>query len=110
MGGLNPYVVPIAGLPWAALLTGRFVAVEGSVHVRIRRELEIGALFDGALVRDAHRRGDSDDDWIQGVALFVDWPVGPLQIDVRAGWSPSFMAVSSEGNFALFMALGYSPG
>lgn len=110
VGGMNPYVVPLAGAPWAAFLAGRLLAAEWSLHVKVHGEQEVGLLADVAWIDDADRTGRSGDGVHGGLGLFADLRLGAYQIDVRAGWSPTLRAISSAGSFGLFLALGYGDG
>ncbi len=109
VGGLNPYVVPIAGAPWAAHLSEVVVSLDWSWHIRVGQTLETGVLFNGAFIEDKNRVGNSNTlDPIAGIGLFVDWPLGHWQIDGRAGWSPSFEGAGKAGSFAALVSLGFT--
>ncbi len=106
IGGSNPYVVPLAGAPWASLLADLLVAVEVSLHVRIWRELEVGLVADGIALRDLHRVGDRDLDFAGGLGVFADLRFGAFQIDLRGGWTPS-LGVDLLGHWNIFAAFGW---
>lgn len=106
IGGTNPYVVPLVGAPWAALLADLFVAVELSVHFRFWREMEFGFLADGLTMRDSQRIGEKEMDFFGGLGGFIDLRFGAFQLDVRGGWTPSF-ATSDTGHFNIFAAFGW---
>ncbi len=108
LGGMNPYVIPIAGAPWAALLSENLVAVEWSLNVGLASGLEIGTLLDGAYVQDVRRLGQDDYDWVLGTGLFMDWRLGNFQIDVRAGWAPGQQEAFSDHQLAAFAAVGWN--
>jgi hypothetical protein len=104
VGGQSPYVVPVVGLPWAVALAGRLAAVDGSVHVRLWRELEAGLLGDAVLVDDRRRTGVlARPGVLGGIGVFADLRLGAWQLDVRGGWSPSF-----GSSWELFASLGWS--
>jgi len=109
VGGFNPYVIPIAGAPWAAYLSEKLVALEWSWHFRIGDEMETGLLFDGAFIEDQFRTGDiSDFSPVGGLGLFADLPLGNWQVDVRGGWSPDLSGRAEAGQFAAFVSFGFS--
>jgi len=107
IGGLNSYVVPIAGAPWAAFLSEKFVAAQWSLHFRVWDDMEVGLLFDGAFIEDLERKGEDNYDSITGIGIFADLRANNFQLDIRGGWSPSLDWQSKDGQFSLFFALGY---
>ncbi len=107
IGGLNPYVVSVAGAPWAAFLSEKFIATQWSLHFRILRDMEIGLLIDGALIEDIERKGEDSFDSIVGIGIFSDLRINNFQIDIRGGWSPSIDWQSKDGQFSLYFAFGY---
>jgi hypothetical protein len=108
VGGMNPYVVPVAGQPWAAFLAGRLLAVESSWHFKVLGQQEVGLLVDLAWLDDERRTGRSDDGVQAGLGAFADLRfLDRYQLDLRLGWSPTLEAGHS---FGLFVALGYQTG
>jgi hypothetical protein len=108
VGGLNPYSVPLVGAPWAGYLAGRVAALQGSLHVRLRGEHELGLLVDGVVLDDAGRVGDARPGLLAGIGAFADVRAGAWQFDVRGGWSPTLRPGSVAGGVTLFAALGWS--
>ena len=106
IGGMNPYVVPLAGAPWAALLADSFIAIQMSWHFRIYRELELGFLADGLAMSDPRRIGDRELGMLGGLGLFIDFQMGSFQLDLRGGWTPS-LRPSVAGNWNVFIAFGW---
>ncbi len=103
VGGMNPYVVPMAGAPWAGWLVGRLAAAQLSLHARLWRELEAGLLADGAVVDDTARTGSPlKPGALGGVGAFVDFRLRSWQVDVRAGYCPSV-----PNAFSIFASLGW---
>ena len=102
VGGLNPYVVPLAGAPWAAFLASRLVAASLSGHFQVWREVEAGACLDGVAFEDRQRTGHSGGGRIAGIGVLADGRLGAAQLDLRAGWNPG-----KGGQRSLFIALGY---
>ncbi len=108
LGGSNPYVVPLAGAPWAAFLSEKFLALESSWHIAVWEGLELGPLFQAALIEDTERLGREDTyGTMASVGLFVDWQLGDFQIDLRGGWSPTLDDQDSAGQFGIFVAGGW---
>jgi hypothetical protein len=108
VGGLNPYVVPIAGAPWAALLSGRLAAAHATLHVRLWRELEAGVMIDGVVVDDVHRTAPARAGGEVGLGAFADLRLGAWQIDVRAGWSPTITPDDLAGGVSVWASLGWA--
>lgn len=111
VGGMVPYVVPVAGLPWASILAGRLAAVELSLHGSLlrrgARDLELGLLVDGAVVDDARRTGAPfAPAGLVGVGAFADLRLGAWQLDLRAGYSPTVIGGSEAARHA-FSALAF---
>ncbi len=107
IGGMNPYTVPLAGTPWGAYLGGRLCALEGSLHVNVAREHEVGILVDGVLLEDPRRVGDSTLRVLAGIGAFADLRLRKLQVDLRAGWSPTTRPGNPIGSFSAAIGLGW---
>ena len=107
IGGMNAYVVPLAGAPWPAYLSGKLLALEGSLHVRVKGQHELGALVDGVLTEDIRRLGASEPRWLAGVGVFADLRFGGFQVDLRAGWSPTTQPGTIRGSGTLLAAFGW---
>ncbi len=90
VGGMNPYVVPVPGLPWAALLCERLVAAQASVNVRLPTAgaHEVGISIAGGAFNDVRRVADLlRFDGAAGAALFGDLRFGLVNVHLRAGWA-----------------------
>jgi len=90
VGGMNPYVVAIPGLPWPALLCERLVAGQVGVHVRpsLAHPHELGVAVAGGAFNDVRRTGALGDfDGAGGAALFTDLRFGRWQVYARVGWA-----------------------
>ncbi|MFW5921289.1 MAG: hypothetical protein ACOCUS_05560 [Polyangiales bacterium] len=108
-GGMNPYVVPIPGLPWAALLSERFVAASGGIHVALDDEgrHEIGGLLAGGAFNDVRRTGALDDyGGAGGVALTADPGFGAWQLYARIGYALPAAWQADPPHFAGFATVG----
>jgi hypothetical protein len=108
VGGFNPYSVPLAGAPWAGYLAGKLAAVDGSLHVRVWREQEVGVVADGVVLDDPRRTGSSGVGVLAGIGAFADARFGPWQIDLRGGWSPTVRPGTAAGSWGLFAAAGWA--
>ncbi len=90
IGGMSPYFVPLSGLPWGAVVDDRLFAAQGSVHVRVRNEHEIGAtgelVHSGDSLRDTSATGT-----LYGTSVFADLRWTHWQVDGRLGLSPSWV-------------------
>ena len=89
LGGMNPFVIPVAGLPWASLVSERYLVAQSSFHFQIWRDIEAGVLVDAAGVSDLRRTGDAEQlGFAAGFGAFVDARIDTWQADLRLGWSP----------------------
>ena len=106
LGGMNPYVIPVAGAPWAGYLSEKFLSLESSWHFRVYKEVEIGVLVDAVLMADPKRAGNDDVGVVMGAGFFGDLRFGDMQIDIRAGWTPGPDWNADPGQFTLFAGVG----
>lgn len=88
IGGLNPYVVRIAGVPWAGFLSQNYASARMSHHVRLWGDVEWVLIADGAMVWDVPRVGLDEFEPIVGLGTGLDWRAGPWQFDLALGYSP----------------------
>jgi hypothetical protein len=109
IGGLTPFAAPMAGAPWAGWLSERYVAAQGSVHVRAFDDFELGPLVTALGLADPDRTGAQDElggQW--GVGALADYRRGPWQFDLRGGWSPTLADDSGRAAWNLFASLGWT--
>jgi len=109
VGGMNPYVVAIPGLPWPALLCERLVAGQVGVHVRpsLAHPHELGVAVAGGAFNDVRRTGAlSDFDGAGGAALFTDLRFGRWQVYVRAGWALPVAWLDDVPHVSAFAGVG----
>ena len=89
VGGMTPYVIPIAGLPWAALLSERLIAAQLGLHVALgeAKAHEVGLAVSGGVFNDVRRTGDLDSyGGAGGLMAFADMRFGRFQLHARLGW------------------------
>lgn len=107
VGGMNPFVVPVAGLPWASLLSERYLLTQLSLHFRIWEDIEAGVLANAGGVSDLRRVGALNElGAVAGFGGFVDARIGQWQADLRVGWSPDFNWQESSPHIGLLLAVG----
>jgi hypothetical protein len=90
VGGMNPYVVIVPGLPWSSNISERLAIAQLSGHIRpkVGKPQELGLLISGGTVNDPRREGQLDDfGGIGGIALFTDLRWGRWQVYARLGWA-----------------------
>lgn len=90
VGGMNPYVVVVPGLPWAAILSERLFIAQASANVLVKKgkPQEIGSLVSGGTVNDPFRVGALKTfGGIGGVAITTDLRWGIWQVYARAGYA-----------------------
>ncbi len=109
LGGMNAYVIPIPGLPWAGFLASTYVAGEFSQTFRIGRDLELGYTGNAALIEDPNRRGDFDQiGTLIGTSLFVDWRHKSWQFNASIGASPDTGPLDADLIIAAYLDVGTS--
>ncbi|MBL8605094.1 MAG: hypothetical protein JNK72_24405 [Myxococcales bacterium] len=89
IGGLNPFVVGLPGVPWASLLSERFVAAQAGVYVRPSEASahEFGLAVGGGAFSDPLRTGQLGRfGGALGVMLHADLRWGRWQGYARVGW------------------------
>lgn len=86
LGGMNPYVAPVAGLPWGALVSGRWVSTHAELRLDLPPEHEVGLFADGAAVADL-RGSMPARGWVPvgGVGALADLRFGDWSGDFRVG-------------------------
>ncbi|CAN0505211.1 unnamed protein product, partial [Laminaria digitata] len=107
IGGLNPYVTPLGGAPWAAFLSGRYASGRLSTHVRVWDEVEAGLFCDavamqGILRDDSRRFGGAF-----GAGGFIDARIGDWQADLWLAWAPGLGWGREQSYVAGFASVGY---
>jgi hypothetical protein len=92
VGGVNPYVVPIPGLPWTGLISERLFSAQLGVHIKATdaSRHEFGVLLGGGAFNDVTRDGAIDTyGGAGGVSLFGDLRFGErdrFQLHARCSW------------------------
>ena len=108
VGGLNPYVPTIPGVPWAYFHSGDYASFETSIPIRIAGDVELGPLVGLVYLRDIDRRGDDDFSMVWGAGLHLDARFGQWQVDVRSGYSPTLSErYSAATGWSGFVSVGY---
>ena len=109
VGGKNPYVVIIPGLPWSANLSERLLIGQLSGHIRPKagKPQELGVLLSGGFINDPRRQGLLEDyGGIGGVALFTDLRWGRWQVYGRLGYAFPSRWLLNPPAFSAFVGLG----
>ncbi len=92
IGGVNPYVIPIPGLPWTGLISERLFSAQLAFHVKPTEATahEIGVLVGGGAFNDVTRDGALGRyGGAGGLALFGDLRFGArdrFQLHARFSW------------------------
>jgi hypothetical protein len=109
LGGLNPYAVPVAGSPWGAYVSDRYVSAQWSWHIRVFGSHELGVLLGGAYMDDLSRTGGSPSGPAFGAGGFADLRFGAWQTDLRLGWTPTLeTGESGPQGVSLSFSVGWS--
>lgn len=109
VGGLNPYVVVVPGLPWSANISERLALAQLSGHIRPKKDKpqELGLLVAGGTINDPRRQGLLNDfGGIGGLALFTDLRWGRWQVYARLGWAFPTNWLLDNPHFSGFVGLG----
>ncbi len=109
VGGLNPYVIIVPGLPWSANLSERVAMAQLSGHIRPKRgkPQELGLLVAGGAINDPGRQGSLVEfGGIGGLALFTDLRWGRWQVYGRLGYAFPSAWLARTPNFSGFVGLG----
>lgn len=118
-GGMNPYVVPLSGLPWAAFMPDQLGAAQLSGHIKVGAH-ELGLSVESLTMSraDALRlsapRVEDAPAWLPGggsetligLGLFADMRWGAWQLDARAGWALPDEVLARSPHLTVWLALG----
>ncbi|MEE2786403.1 MAG: hypothetical protein VX589_03625 [Myxococcota bacterium] len=89
IGGLNPYVITLPGVPWAYFHSGDYTSATMGLPVRTWNDVEIGPLISGGYFRDVQRDGDRGFGGVWGIGASVDARFGRWQMYLRGGYCPT---------------------
>ncbi len=109
VGGMNPYVVVMPGLPWASFLASRYAVGEVSQSMKVGKDGEIGVTANAGVVEDGDRVGDFDQfSALVGASTFIDWRSGDWQINAAFGVSPDVGSLSMKLSLSTYVDVGFS--
>jgi len=109
VGGMNPYVVIVPGLPWSANISERLLIAQLSGHIRPKKNKpqELGLIVSGGALNDPRRQGLLDEyDGVGGLALFTDLRWGRWQVYARVGWAFPTQWLLDNPHLSGFVGLG----
>ena len=109
VGGMNPYVVVVPGLPWSSNISERLAIAQLSGHIKpkIDKPQELGLLVSGGTINDPRRQGALNSfGGIGGLALFTDLRWGRWQVYGRLGWAFPTAWLDQSPHFSGFLGLG----
>jgi len=109
VGGMNPYVVVVPGLPWSANLSERLAIAQLSGHVKVKKNTpqELGLLVSGGTLNDPLRQGLLNNyGGIGGLALFTDLRWGRWQVYARVGWAVPTKWLIDNPHLSGFVGVG----
>lgn len=113
-GGMNPYVVPVSGVPWAGLLPDALLATEISLHTKVFEDSEIGLMAQSAwatradllrLTQQELQDGDALGALV-GVGLFGDLRFDTWQVDTRLGWALPSEYLEGKPYLSFWLSVG----
>lgn len=88
LGGMNPFVTPIAGAPWAGWLSETYGGAEWGALFSLG-EHEFGPFATAVILQDRSRRGTDEWGGLFGAGLHADLRLNAWQIDARTALSPT---------------------
>ncbi|MBW2191116.1 MAG: hypothetical protein JRG93_16300 [Deltaproteobacteria bacterium] len=109
VGGMNPYVLVIPGLPWSANISERLAIAQLSGHIRPKKDKpqELGLLVSGGAINDPRRQGLLDSfGGVGGLALFTDLRWRLWQVYARLGWAFPSQWLLDSPHFSGFVGVG----
>lgn len=112
IGGVNPYVIPVPGLPWTGLISERLLAAQLGLHLRAKESSphEFGLLLGGGVFNDVNRVGSLDTyGGAGGLSLHGDLrfgPTGRYQVNVRLSYGFPTSWLVDPPYFAGLLAFG----
>lgn len=112
IGGVNPYVIPVPGLPWTGLISERLLAAQLGLHLKVKEssQHELGLLVGGGAFNDVTRTGDLNAyGGAGGVSLHGDLrfgPTGRYQVNIRVSYGFPTPWLLEPPYFAGLLAFG----
>lgn len=112
VGGVNPYVIPVPGLPWTGLISERLLAAQLGLHLKAKESSphEFGLLLGGGAFNDVTREGAlSVYGGAGGVSLHSDLrfgPTGRYQVNIRVSYGFPAPWLLDPPYFAGLLAFG----
>lgn len=112
VGGMNPYVLPVHGLPWTSHVLGNFASAHGKVMQRILSDSEVGLAVDvvglssEAAARTSTTRALELEQALVGLGAVGDFRFGDWQVDARVGVAPGTPALASPLHVSAWLAVG----
>ncbi|MFN3200610.1 MAG: hypothetical protein ACE366_19580 [Bradymonadia bacterium] len=109
LGGMNPYVTPLPGAPWASYLSSKYISGMGAIKRRFMKgALEAGPVVSAIHLEDPLRMDSGEYDTLYGVGAAVDYRPGNWQFDLRGGYSPSVADQSDQAAVSVWFSVGWA--
>ncbi|MCB9781270.1 MAG: hypothetical protein H6742_22070 [Alphaproteobacteria bacterium] len=113
LGGLNPYVVPLAGAAWAEWWVESYVAARLGPRYRLdfaeRGRLDLSLLADVASAAEI-RSSQPAGPWATGFSLWARGQRGRSFLDLAAGYAPWIERQPDVGRLSVFVHAGVEWG
>ena len=106
IGGLNQYVVTIAGIPWAAFLSSHYVQLKPLIALSLIKNLELNASFDFVALPDRRRNNDNTWGAVYGLSSSINWRPKNWDIDVSFGYAPKQDWMQQTPHISIFGWIG----
>ena len=112
IGGVNPYVIAVPGLPWTGLISERLLAAQLGLHLKAKEssQHEFGILVGGGAFNHINRVGALGTyGGAGGLSLHTDLrfgATGRYQVNIRASWGFPTVWLLDQPYFAGLLAFG----
>ncbi len=106
VGGLNPYVIPLGGLPWAGVVTDRLTAGWFNLDLKYFEEFNFGFRVDTAYAQDIRRTGDDSSELMYSYGLYTRYRGSQISADFRV--ASATVPGSERSLVSLYSGIGFS--
>ncbi len=106
VGGMNPYVTPIAGMPWASFIVNQYLSAHPALYFKIFGESELGIQMDFVYLKDVNRTGSKQWGSAIGLSLHADVRINSWQFDLKGGYTLPASWMEKEPHYSIFFAAG----
>lgn len=103
LGGLNPYVVPLAGAAWAEFWVENYIALRAGPSLRLPLPGRVSHTLELAVISDVAGVAGR---LTAGFAVLARWQLGRIFLDGAFGWAPWIERQADIGRVSGLLLLG----